>query len=63
MKSASFLGVESLVGLHRTIQIHLLHLLTSITGQSIDLDYCYIEWFALKMNRDYFVIFEIASKY
>ena len=35
----------------------------SITGQSIDLDYCDIEWFALKMNRDYSVIFEIASKY
>ena len=35
----------------------------SITGQSIDLDYCDIEWFALEMNRDHSVIFEIASKY
>ena len=35
----------------------------SITGQGIDLDYCDIEWFALEMNRDYSVIFEIASKY
>ena len=26
----------------------------------IDLDYCDIEWFALKTNRDYSVIFEIA---
>ena len=28
-----------------------------------DLDYCDIEWFALEMNRDHSVIFEIASKY
>ena len=27
------------------------------------MDYCVIEWFALEMNRDYSVIFEIASKY
>ena len=32
----------------------------SITGWGIDLD---IEWFALEMNRDHSVIFEIASKY
>ena len=25
----------------------------------IDLDYCDIEWFALEMNRDHSVIFEI----
>ena len=37
--------------------------LFSITGWSIDLDYCDIEWFALEMNRDHSVIFEIASKY
>ena len=35
----------------------------SVTGQAIDLDYCDIEWFALEMNRDHSVIFEIASKY
>ena len=35
----------------------------SITGQGIDLDYCDIEWFALEMNRDHFLIFEIASMY
>ena len=29
----------------------------------IDLDYCDIEWFALEMNRDHFVVFEIASMY
>ena len=26
-------------------------------------DYCDPEWFALEMNRDHSVIFEIASKY
>ena len=35
----------------------------SITGRGIDLDYSDIEWFALGMNRDHSVIFEIASKY
>ena len=35
----------------------------SITGQGIYLDYCDIEWFALGMNRDHSVIFEVASKY
>ena len=29
----------------------------------IDLDYHDIKWFALEMNRDHTVIFEIASKY
>ena len=27
------------------------------------MDYCDIEWFVLEMNRDHFVVFEIASKY
>ena len=35
----------------------------SITGWGIDLDYSHIKWFALEMNRDHSVIFEIASKY
>ena len=35
----------------------------SITGWDMDLDYCDIEWFALEMNRDPSVIFEIAPKY
>ena len=34
----------------------------SITGEGIDLDYRDIEWFALEMNRDHSVVFEIASK-
>ena len=35
----------------------------TITGCGIELDYCDIEWLALEMNRDHFVIFDIASKY
>ena len=35
----------------------------SITGWSIGLDYCDIEWFALETNRDHSVVFEVASKY
>ena len=35
----------------------------SVTGWGIDLDYCDIGWFALETNRDYSVVFEIASKY
>ena len=34
----------------------------NVTGQGIDLGYRDIEWFALEMNRDYSLIFEIASK-
>ena len=34
-----------------------------IPGRGIDLDYCDIEWFALETNRNYSVVFEIASKY
>ena len=34
-----------------------------VTGRSIDLDYCDIEWFALEMNRNHSVVFETASKY
>ena len=35
----------------------------SITARGIDLDYHDTEWFALEMNRDHSVCFEIASKY
>ena len=35
----------------------------SVTSWGIGLDYCDIEWFALKTSRDCSVIFEIASKY
>ena len=51
--------VIGLIGLHRTIQLQLL--------QRYWLDHRLglldIEWFALEMNRDHSVIFEIASKY
>ena len=29
----------------------------------MDLDYRDLQWFALEMNRDHSVVFEIASKY
>ena len=53
------LVLEGLVGLHRTVKLQLL----SVTGWGIDLDYRDIERFALEMNRDHSVIFEIVSKY
>ena len=34
-----------------------------MSGWGIDLDYCGIEWFALEMNRDHSVIFEVAVRY
>ena len=39
------LVLEGLVGLHRTVQLHL--------HQGIDFDYCDIEWFALETNRSF----------
>ena len=53
--------LEGLVSLHRTIQLPPLQ--AELTGWGIDLNYCDIEWFVLEMNRDHFVVFEIASKY
>ena len=53
------LVLKGLVGLHRSVQL----IFFSITDWGIDFDYCDIEWFALEMNRDHSVIFEIASKY
>ena len=35
----------------------------SITDWGIDLDYFDIEWFALELNRDHSVIFEIGPNY
>ena len=62
MKRTSFLVLvlKGLVGLHRTVQLQLLQL---VTDWGIDLDYCDIEWFALETNRDHSVVFEIACKY
>ena len=53
------LVLKGLIGLHRTIQLQFF----SVTVWGIDLDYCDNEWFALEMNRDHSVVFEIASKY
>ena len=37
--------------------------LLQCTGWGIGFDYCDIEWFALEMNRNLSVIFEIVFKY
>ena len=55
------LVLEGLAGLHRTCSFSFSFF--SVTGWGIDLDYRDIEWFALEMNRDHSVVFEIASKY
>jgi len=36
---------------------------SGISGWGLDLNYFYAEWFALEMNQDLSVIFEIAPKY
>ena len=61
MKRTSFfiLVLEGLAGLHRTTQLQLLQ--HYWWGNRLGL--LYIQWFALKMNRDHSVIFEIVSKY
>ena len=51
------LVLKGLVSLHRTFQLLQRYWL------GLDLDYRDIELFALEMNRDHYVIFEIASKY
>ena len=53
------LVLKGLVSIHRTLNF----IFFSVTRWGIDLDYCDIEWFALEMNRDHSVVFEIASKY
>ena len=35
---------------------------STISGWGIDLHYCDIEWFALEINRDHSVVFQIASE-
>ena len=61
MKRISFLGGSSKRSciLHRLFNFSFF----SVTGWGIDLDNCDTEWFALETNRDYSVVFEIASKY
>ena len=53
------LVLGGLVRLHRTIRLQLF----CISGWGIHLDYCDFEWFALEMNRDHSVVFEIAPEY
>ena len=55
----SFLVLEIVVGLMEQVNFSFF----CISGWSIDLGYCDTEWFALEMNRDHSVIFEIAPKY
>ena len=52
------LVLESLVGLHRTVELQFLQ----DYGWGIDLDYCDIEWFFLEMNRDLSVIFDCIQE-
>ena len=35
----------------------------SVSGWGINLDCCDVEWFALDINRDLSIVFEIAPKY
>ena len=53
------LVLEGLVGLIELFNFSFF----GVTGWGIDLNYRDIEWFALEMNRDHSVVFEIASKY
>ena len=62
MKMTSFLGVGFKRSC-RSSQNHSTSASSALIGWGIDLAYCDIEWFALEMNRDHSVIFEIASKY
>ena len=53
------LVLEGVVCLYRTGQLSFF----SLSGWGIDLDYCDVEWFAMEMNGDHSVVFEIAPKY
>ena len=61
MKRTSYLGVSSRRSCRSSEPLNFSFF--SVTGWDIDLDYRDIEWFALEMNRDHSVVFEIASKY
>ena len=52
------LVLKGLVCVHRTGNFSFF----GISGWGIDLDYCDIERFALEMNKDHSVLFDIASK-
>ena len=59
MKRISFLGVSSRMVIIESFNFSFFN----ISAWDIDLDYCDIEWFALEMNREQSVIFEIAPTY
>ena len=61
MKRTSFLVLvlEGHVCLHRMFNFSFF----SISSWGTDLDYYDIEWFALEMNRDHSVVFEIPHNY
>ena len=60
MKRTSFFGVSSRRS-YRSSQNPVSFF--SISGWGIDLDYCDIEWFALEINKNHSVIFDITLKY
>ena len=62
MKGTFFLHVNSRRSCRSSLKVFQFSFF-NITGQGIVLDYCDIEWFAMEVNRDHFVIFEIASEY
>ena len=53
------LVLEGVVGLCRTSQLQLLW--HQWLGHRLGL--LYVEWFALEMNQDHFVVFEVVPKY
>ena len=53
------LVLEVFIGLHRTVQLHLLQCYWSRHRLGLP----YIEWFVLETNRDHSVVFETAYKY
>ena len=53
------LVIGGLISLHRNINFSFF----SISGWGLDLEYCDIECFALEINRDHSVVFEIVQKF
>jgi len=53
------LVLKGLVGLHKPFNFSFF----IVTCWGIDLDYCDIERFAMEMNRDDSIVFQIASSY
>ena len=51
------LVLEDLVGLYRNFSFF------GLSSWGVDLGYCAIELFALEMNRDHSIVFEIATTY